>query len=216
MVNSWRGVLAARGGVPQGRRGRQGRELRLHSSAAASDIASLVVFSALPFVAVQALADSKYGKELKLGLELRKPALQAEAAALERARAAARQRSPWFGPGRPLWLGPLSPQPPAWLDGSLPGDYGWDPLGLGREPQKLERYVELELLHARWAMLAALGALLPEALQLGGAASFLEPRWWNVGYAKLSKGEDLNYLGVAGLHFAGGQGGWDWGIGSRL
>ena len=42
-------------------------------------------------------------------------------------------------------------------------------------------------------------------LQYSGAANFLEPRWWNVGAAKLG-GEDLNYLGVAGLRIAGGQG----------
>jgi light-harvesting complex II chlorophyll a/b binding protein 7 len=44
-----------------------------------------------------------------------------------------------------------------------------------------------------------------EVLQYVGAADFLEPRWWNVGAAKLG-GEDLNYLGVAGLRIAGGQG----------
>lgn len=32
---------------------------------------------------------------------------------------------------------------------------------MGQDPAKLERYVELELLHARWAMLGALGALVP-------------------------------------------------------
>ena len=100
-------------------------------------------------------------------------------------------RSPWYGPGRPQWLGPLSPEPPAWLDGELPGDYGWDVLRLGREPAGLDRYVELELLHARWAMLGALGALLPEVLQAWGAADFDEPIWWRVGAAKLG-GEDLN------------------------
>ena len=44
-----------------------------------------------------------------------------------------------------------------------------------------------------------------EVLQYAGVANFLEPRWWNVGAAKLG-GEDLNYLGVAGLRIAGGQG----------
>ncbi len=65
--------------------------------------------------------------------------------------------------------------------------------------------VELELLHARWAMLSALGALVPETLQQAHIATFLEPRWWAVGAAKL-QGEDLNYLGIAGLRIAGGQG----------
>lgn len=165
------------------------------------------MFSALPFVAVQALADSEKGKELQARLQARIPHLKREAVERAALREQARGRSRWYGSARPLWLGPLGPaKPPTWLDGSLPGDYGFDPLALGRRPGQLDRLVELELLHARWAMLAALGALLPEALQLGGAATFLESRWWNVGYAKLSTEEDLNYLGVAGLHVAGGQG----------
>ena len=42
-------------------------------------------------------------------------------------------------------------------------------------------------------------------LQYTGITTFSEPRWWNVGYAKL-QGEDLNYLGVPGLRIAGSQG----------
>ena len=34
-------------------------------------------------------------------------------------------------------------------------------------------------------MLAALGALLPELLDLLGAFHFVEPVWWRVGYSKL-------------------------------
>lgn len=174
--------------------------------ASAADVASLLVFSAVPFVAVQALADSPAGKKLVSGLEARKPALKAAAAAAEKDRRVERSRSRWFGPERPMWLGPLSSDPPAWLDGTLPGDYGYDPLNLGKYPSALDRYVELELLHARWAMLGALGALIPETLQLCGATEFLEPVWWKVGAAKLAMNEDLNYLGVAGLKVAGGQG----------
>jgi light-harvesting complex II chlorophyll a/b binding protein 7 len=48
----------------------------------------------------------------------------------------------WFGPERPMWLGPLSSQTPAWLNGELPGDYGYDPLGLSRDAAKLDKYVE--------------------------------------------------------------------------
>lgn len=32
-------------------------------------------------------------------------------------------------PDRPLWFPGSSP--PEWLDGSIPGDFGFDPLGLG-------------------------------------------------------------------------------------
>lgn len=42
-----------------------------------------------------------------------------------------------------------------------------------------------EILHARWAMLGALGALIPELLDLSGVIHFVEPIWWKVGYAKL-------------------------------
>ena len=50
----------------------------------------------------------------------------------------------------------------------------------------------------------ALG-LHAEVLQYSGLFTFTEPRWWNVGYAKL-RGEDLNYLGLGGFRIAGNQG----------
>lgn len=46
-------------------------------------------------------------------------------------------------------------------------------------------HCSFEILHARWAMLAALGALIPEILDLLGAFHFAEPVWWRVGYSKL-------------------------------
>lgn len=75
----------------------------------------LQVFSALPFVAVQALADSQYGKDLMARLEAEKPLLKRQAQQREAERRAARKRSPWFGEARPLWLGPLSAAPPTHL-----------------------------------------------------------------------------------------------------
>ena len=60
--------------------------------------------------------------------------------------------------------------------GELPGDYGYDPLGLGRDPAKLDRAVELELLHARWAMLGALGALVPGQRYVRYMLGLV--RWW--------------------------------------
>ena len=114
--------------------------------------------------------------------------------------------SPWFGNERPKWLGPLSYSYPQHLTGDAPGDYGYDPVALSSDAPAFDRNFELELLHARWAMLGALGAVLPEVLQYSGVTSFLEARWWAVGGAKLSTDEDLNYLGISGLRIAGGQG----------
>ena len=75
----------------------------------------------------------------------------------------------WF-PGSST--GRLSPD---YLDGSIPGDYGFDPLGLGASPKNLQRFREDELIHARWAMLGALGCILPDAL---GYGNWLEaPNW---------------------------------------
>jgi light-harvesting complex I chlorophyll a/b binding protein 1 len=67
------------------------------------------------------------------------------------------------------WL-PGNPRP-AYLDGSAPGDFGFDPLGLGEVPENLERFKESELIYARWAMLAVPGVLIPEALGYGNWVS---------------------------------------------
>ena len=91
--------------------------------ASAAEVAGTLILSALPFVAVQALADSKYGQQLQERLQARKGELQQEAADAAAARAAARVELPaFYGPSRPLWLGPLGPaDAPPYLDGRLPG-----------------------------------------------------------------------------------------------
>jgi len=61
-------------------------------------------------------------------------------------------------------------QPPAHLDGSLPGDYGFDPLRLGEQPDALKWYVQAELQHGRWAMLGAAGVLGKDLLGAAGVA----------------------------------------------
>lgn len=45
----------------------------------------------------------------------------------------------------------------------LPGDFGFDPLGLGKDPSFLKWYREAELIHGRWAMAAVLGIFVGQA-----------------------------------------------------
>lgn len=125
----------------------------------------------------------------------------------------------WYGVDRPRWLGPISYGYPSYLNGDLPGDYGFDVAALAKDPVALHKYfkyvitlvsfppclcgtlivefkyltcpfnlklpLSFEILHARWAMLASVGALIPELLDLLGAFHFVEPVWWRVGYSKL-------------------------------
>lgn len=58
---------------------------------------------------------------------------------------------------------PFLPRP-HYLDGSMPGDYGFDPLGFVKSKEDLIFYREAEIKHSRLAMLAALGWPLSEFL----------------------------------------------------
>ena len=53
--------------------------------------------------------------------------------------------------------------------------YGFDPFGLGSVPSNLQRFQEAELVHCRWAMLGAAGALAPELLGFGDW--YNAPQW---------------------------------------
>lgn len=48
---------------------------------------------------------------------------------------------------------------------SMPADYGFDPLGLGVNPESLKYFAEAERVHARWAMLAVAGILGQELIR---------------------------------------------------
>jgi len=63
----------------------------------------------------------------------------------------------------------VSEQSLSYLDGSLPGDFGFDPLGLS-DPEGAGAAISpswlayAEVIHCRWAMLGAAGAIAPEIL----------------------------------------------------
>lgn len=81
---------------------------------------------------------------------------------------------------RPTWLPGLDP--PTYLDGTLPGDFGFDPLGLGENPESLKWYVQAELVHSRFAMLGVLGILVTDLLRVAGVNGI--PIWFEAGAVK--------------------------------
>ncbi|XP_059633615.1 photosystem I chlorophyll a/b-binding protein 5, chloroplastic [Cornus florida] len=83
---------------------------------------------------------------------------------------------------RPTWLPGLDP--PSYLDGSLAGDFGFDPLGLGEDPASLKWYVQAELVHARFAMAGVAGILATDLLRVTGISNL--PVWYEAGAMKFS------------------------------
>merc|ERR1712193_118205 len=103
----------------------------------------------------------------------------------------------WYGPDRALFLpGGLLERAdlPDYLSGDLAGDYGYDPLGLGTDSDKVRAYRQAELIHSRWAMLAAAGIIIPEGLEANGA-DIVGGTWFETG-AKMLNGGTLNYFAV--------------------
>ncbi|PRW45697.1 light-harvesting of photosystem I [Chlorella sorokiniana] len=85
---------------------------------------------------------------------------------------------------RPTWYPGATP--PKYLDGTMLGDYGFDPLRLGsKDKEVLKYYREGELTNGRWAMAAVAGILFTDLVGLGN--------WWEAG-AKVESSFDLKTL----------------------
>lgn len=75
------------------------------------------------------------------------------------------------------WLPGL--EAPAYLDGTLSGDNGFDPLGLGKNPDYLNWFVHAEVFHGRTAMAGVAGVLIPDLLSTIGILD--TPVWAQAG-----------------------------------
>jgi hypothetical protein len=92
--------------------------------------------------------------------------------------------------GRPIWYPGNEAEIPEYLDGSLAGDFGFDPLGLGSSPEQLAWNVEAELIHGRLAMAAVAGVLYTSFAHGAGAPV---PEWYNAGKVYMDAHPEVSF-----------------------
>jgi light-harvesting complex I chlorophyll a/b binding protein 1 len=116
------------------------------------------------------------------------------------------------GAKRPTWIPGGSA--PAHLTGEFPGDRGFDPLGLAKDPSTFERMRASEVFHCRLAMLGVVGAVLPELQGRGAWYDVTSAQWGPgpngevIGFTELSL---IFLLFIYPLEYWRGNGGFGWG-----
>jgi len=109
---------------------------------------------------------------------------------------------------RPLWF-PGNPAPEH-LDGTLAGDFGFDPLGLASEPELKKWFVQAELQNGRWAMMGVAGILFTS---IGAQAGLPYPQWYEAGESAIKDSpipfNTLNIIMFVLMHWVETKRMWD-------